>query len=161
MLEIKTEAESVARAIELGIIDVAHVVSWADQIIAEIDVPPNALCDISLASKAHSQDVAHLLREIPGSLNCNLAVVQILRLIFNALTSGRRTPECIAEALFQLALAGSLPPGRLKDEAFFYWDLLDHVRNGYVKETSEEIVAMMISALSETVNSPDNCQVTP
>ena len=160
MLQLRTEAESLARAPEAGLIDVADAVHWADQEIAVVDVPHNVLCDVSMSSRAYPQDVARLLRGIPEQFDRGRASVQVLRLALDALTSGRRSPECVAHALFELAIADDIPPGRLRDGAFWYWDALDMAREGYIPETTEEIVGTMTSTLSQVLDDAGNCPIT-
>jgi hypothetical protein len=148
---IRTEAESLARALELGLIDVADAVRWADQKIADSEVPDDTLCDVSMSSKAYPQDVAHLLRGIPGQCDRQLAFLHLLRCALDTLTSGRRTPECVARAMFQLAIAGDVVSTRFQDEAFCWDAMFDAVREGYVSNTRGEITGEMISTLSQTL----------
>lgn len=146
--ELRSEAESLAIALEFGIIDVADAVCWADDRIAESDVPHVALCDVSMSPKDYPQDVASLLRKIPGQFNHDSSIARVLQLALDTLKSQRRTPECVAKSLFDLVVAGALPPGELSDGAWWYWDAFDMARQGCIKKTAEEITHQMLSALS-------------
>jgi hypothetical protein len=148
---LKTEAESLARALELALIDVADAVRWADRKIAETDVPPDALCDVSMSPKAHLQDVVHLLRSLPGECDRQLAVLYTLRFALDALTSGRRTPECVGRAMFLLALDGDIASTELEQQAYCWDDMFGLSLRGHVSETRDDIVAKMISALSRAL----------
>jgi len=67
MSELRDEAEALATALEIGACDVAEVIVWSDaQLLREVS-PPAALCDVSLSRDAYPQDVASLLRQLPGA----------------------------------------------------------------------------------------------
>jgi hypothetical protein len=152
MLDTRTEAESLAIALELGLIEVADAVRWADERIAEMDLPETAFCDLSMSSKAYPQDVAHLLRTIAGEPDQRTAVREVLRRALEAIRSGRRTPECVARALFGLAIAGDLPTGRLKDELYLFDAEFDAASEGHIVLTREEICSRMIAAISQAIS---------
>ena len=50
MPSLRTEAESLAIAVERGWLNVADAVRWADNQIELSDIPCSALCDVAIAS---------------------------------------------------------------------------------------------------------------
>lgn len=144
---LRTEAESVAIALEISLFDVAAAVRWADRQIEQADVPHIAICDVALAASKHPQDVAFMLRQVPGECDHPQAVRLVLRYALAALEERERDPRQIAHGLFDLACADDLPESDLKHHAWGYWDALDLARDGYVDQTEEQIVSHMISTL--------------
>ena len=132
MASLRTQAESLARCLETGLTDVADAVRWADRQIQLSDSPCGALCDVSMASSKFPQDVAHMLRSLPGDPDHQEAILLVLRRALVVLHEGSASAEVIARALFELAFAGDLPEGQLKDESWWYWDSLDLARDGLV-----------------------------
>jgi hypothetical protein len=155
----RTEAEALARALELGLIDVADAVRWADQKIAQEDSLPNALYDVAMSSKVYPQDVAHLLRSIPGTFDRERAVLYILRFALDAVLSERRTPECVARAMFLLALADDLGFAGLESKAYLWDAEFDAVHEGYID--ADDIAGEMISSLSKTLADREICPTVP
>jgi hypothetical protein len=146
---LKTEAESWAIAIILGIAEVKDAVAWADKKIEESDSPDGVLCEIAMASKAYSQDVVHLLREIPGVCDKQIAVNLVLKLLLDSLQTKRHSPEQVAEYLYDLALSDTIPQSELKECAFSFWDVLDMAKMGYIGESYDEVVQQMKMMLSQ------------
>lgn len=144
MVSLRTEAEAVAIALEIGLFDVADAVRWADQQIERSDTPEGAICDVAMSASKYPQDVAFNLRQIPGECERSIAVRLVLRCALNAFESGKRDPREIARGLFDLAYANDLP-----ESAWAYWDAIDLARDGYCQETEQEITAHMISTLTE------------
>jgi hypothetical protein len=147
MLSLRTEAESVATALETGLFDVTDAVRWADRQIERSDVPDTAICDAAMAGSKYPQDVAFILRQVPGECDQAQAVRLVLRYALDALEQGRRDPRQVARALFDLAYAGDLPKGKLRGQAWGYWDAIDLARHGCARQTEKQITADMASAI--------------
>lgn len=122
MASLRTEAESLAIALELSLLHVADAVRWADRQIELSDIPPSSLCDVAMASSKFPQDVAHMLRSIPGDCDYAGAVHLTLGYALKALKESTSDPRDVARALFDMAMASDLPEGDLKYHAFGYWD---------------------------------------
>jgi len=153
MASLRTEAEAVAIALEVGILSVDDAVHWAIRQLDNLDVPPIAICDAATAGSKYPQDVASFLRQVPGESDQTQAIWLVLRYALDALEQATRTPRQIARALFDLAYAGDLPKSKLRDQAWIYWDAIDLVRDGYSNQTEEQIVSDMASTLKEFLRS--------
>jgi len=154
MTSIRTEAESIAIGLELGVVQIADAVRWADDQIEAADVPSPAICDIAMASSKSAQDVVLLLRSLPGDFDPEVVVQSNVRHLLIALRDLKFDPEFIAKALYDLADA--LPPGALKTQAGWYWDAIGLIRTGVAHETVDEIKADMLRHLSKFVGEDSN-----
>jgi hypothetical protein len=143
----RTQAEALALSLELGLLDVTDAVAWADVEIAASDTPHNALCEVALASRDNNLDVANMLRQLPGEIDCNLVLRGVIRNAAEVLRSNRRTPEQIAAALYKLAIDGNLPSGGLCDHAWWFDNALDLAESGYIQERPEQVVNQMHEVL--------------
>jgi hypothetical protein len=149
MASLRTEAESLAIALELSLLRVADAVRWADHQIELSDIPPSSLCDVAMASSKFPQDVAHMLRSVPGDCDYIGAVRLTLGYAQRALKESTSDPPDVARALFDMAMAGDLPDGNLKYHAFGYWDAIDLARDGAIEQSEAEIVADMAQRIQE------------
>jgi hypothetical protein len=155
MVPLRTEAEAVAIALEIGVFEVADAVRWADQQIEHSEVPEVVICDVAMAGSKYPQDVSFTLRQLPGECDRSLAIRLVLRYALEALEGAKRDPREIARTLFDLACANDLPESDLKHHAWVYWDAIDLSRDGYGDETEEQIAAHMISTLTDFLKGPD------
>jgi hypothetical protein len=119
-------------------------VRWADRQIELSDIPLSSLCDVAMASSRFPQDVARMLRSIPGDCDFAGAVRLTLGYMLDALRESTSDPRGIARALFDMAIACDLPDGDLKHHSFGYWDAIDLARDGVTQESESGIVADMI-----------------
>lgn len=149
----RTEAEAIAIALEIGLLDAADAVHWADRQIEISDVPHVVLCDVAMAASKFPQDVAHMLRSLPGELDHEGAVQAVLRYAYESLVQSKRTPLGVASALFQLAMADDLPEGELKSHAWGYWDEIDMARDGGYYRSEAEITSHMTATLKAHLDS--------
>ena len=158
MVSLRTEAESVARALEVGLLDVADAVVWADRQIERSEVPHAAICDCAMAASRYPRDVASILRQVPGDYDQSQALRLLLRYALDALEQRKRDPRKIAHALFDLACAGDLPKSELKYHSWGYWDAIDLARDGYIHQTEKQVIAHMTSTLKDFLVPQDEWQ---
>jgi len=147
----REEAEALATALDVGIVDVSEVVDWAVDRIAEEEHPHWSLCEIAIAGRKYPQDVAALLREIPGTFSASDVRRRVLSMMAPRLERDPRRADGIASALYQLALADEIEDGELKALAWWAWDRLDLADSGTIAETREQIVQRMIRELSRCI----------
>jgi hypothetical protein len=145
----RTEAEILAASLELGLIDVAEAVAWADSEIAASDVPHSALCDVAMASRENNLDVAHMLRQLPGEIDRNRALRGVTRNAYESLRTERCTPRQVAGALYSLAMNNELLPDRLRQSALWFCDAIDLAEEGHIEERPEQVVEQMQLTLEE------------
>ena len=156
MASESTEAEAFAIGIELGIVPVSEVVAWADRHVAAADVPPPAICELSMAESLRTQTVVNLLRSIAGPIDSTECVRLTVGNLLIALQSSEFDPESVARTLFDLALNTDLPNGPFKARASWYWDAICLSRDGIGHETVAEIRADMLETMSEFVGCSGN-----
>jgi len=149
MSRMRDEAEALARALEFGLCDVAEVIAWADAQILREDRPCEALCDVSLARGRYPQDVAGMLRRLPGMPDKAEVARLLLSLIKERLSREADCADRIASWLYQMALAEEIEDPRLRDVSWWAWDELYLAPLGYTGESREEIVRQMMEALDE------------
>jgi hypothetical protein len=65
-MNLKDQAEFLARAIESGLRTVPDVIAWADEKIVQLETPPYWLLELSLMGTSKAQDVVNVLREAEG-----------------------------------------------------------------------------------------------
>lgn len=151
MANQRTQAEVLASCLELGLIEVANAVAWADVQIGANDVPHIALCDVAMASRAYSFDVASMLRQLPGEVDSASVVRRIVEHCSNILRSGCVSPRTIASALYELAVDKTLPPGKLAENALWFYDALDLATDGVIRETPEQVVQQMREVIDDAL----------
>jgi hypothetical protein len=154
MAGLREEAEALAIALEIGGVDVPYAVAWADAQIAAAEHPHWSLCEVATAGRRYPQDVAGLLRNVPGHAEPAVArslVVQLLAAHFDL----RRAYQ-LASCLYQLAIAGDIDDPELKAIALWAWDGMDLADAGMILETSRDIAEQMrarLEAASEALRS--------
>lgn len=151
MSDLRTTAEALAIAIEEELIPVADVVAWADERIAESNVPHIALCDLAMARNACPIDVANWLRSLPGEIDDSAVAKKIVVFALKALKAGA-DPSFIGRALFRMNRDDLFLEGE-PEGSWRYWDDIDLARDGCGKESEELIVARMTAAMEEFVDS--------
>jgi hypothetical protein len=139
MVSLRTEAESVAIALEIRILSVDDAVNWAICQLDELDMPPVAICDAAMAGSKYPQDVVMTLREVPGDFDRSQAVRLVLRYALDALEQGKRNPIQVTYALYDLAHAGDLSESELDKHQWHFWDhALYFICKGESNRTEEQ-----------------------
>lgn len=156
MASVSTEAEAYAIGLELGVVPVSDVVAWADRQVAAADVPPPAVCELSMAALLRMQDVVNLLRSIAGPIDSSECIRLTVGNLLVALQCHDFGPESIARTLFDLALTTDLPDGPFKRKASWYWDAICLSNDGIGHETVAEIRADMLESMAEFVGCTGN-----
>jgi len=149
MSELIDEAHVFAKALELGLSDVAEVVAWADARLLREDRPPVMLCDASLARGRDPQDVAAILRHCPGTPNESEVGRLLTAFLRDRLRAYPGEVGRIAEILYRLAIAEAIESPRLSEVALWAWDALDLAEAGYIDMTHEQIVHIIEHTLDE------------
>ena len=150
MNKLRTTAEALAIAIEEELIPVTDAVAWADERIAESDVPHVALCDIAMARNAYPVDVANYLRGLPGEVDLSAAAREVVQIALTQLRSGV-DPSTIGKILFHMTQDNLLLDGEFKSDAWTFWDGIDLARDGYGAESEASIVSRMTAAMEKFV----------
>jgi hypothetical protein len=143
----RTEAEALAACLELGWLSTSDAVRWADAQILKTDVPSNALCDIAMASRQNNLDVALMLRQLPGVIDSAYVTRRLLECAAERLRHQPEKARSIAFALYQMAMGDVLPPGPLRQNAWWFYDAIDLAESRTVEETPAQIIRQMAEAL--------------
>ncbi len=113
------------------------------------DPPPVALCDVSLSYDRYPQDVAGLLRQLPGAPIKQRVDQLLVTLVDAKMRSDPSHVYQIAWGLYQMALADVIEDPRLKEIAWWAWDALDLAESGHNQESREQVIGQMSAALHE------------
>jgi len=155
MSQLRDEAEALAKALEIGICDVAEVIAWSDAQILREDSPPVALCEVSVSHDRYPQDVAGMLRQCPGA-PCKPRIQRLLvSLVREKLRCDSSHADRVASALYQMAISDEIEDSNLKSMAWWAWDALDLADAGHIQESREQITSQMVAALDEAAKSAD------
>jgi len=87
-------------ALEHGAVDVVFVVQWADARIAEQDRPPEALLELSMASRRAPLDLVGLLQRMPGELIEPVARDLFVQLLARALEADPSRLRAVISSLY-------------------------------------------------------------
>jgi hypothetical protein len=155
MPQLRDEAEALATGLEIGACDVAEVIAWSDAQLLREDPPPAALCDVSVSQERYPQDVAGLLRQLPGVPDKRTAGRLLLTLIDAKLAKDPSRGYQIALALYRMALADEIEDPRVKEIGWWAWDALDLADAGHIQETREHIIEQMSAALHQAAAEAD------
>jgi hypothetical protein len=151
MSGLRDEAETLAKALEFGVCDVAEAIAWADARLLREVRPPRALCEVSLSQGRYPQDVAGLLRQCPGTPDESAVWRLLTVLLKDLLNGGEAQAGRVASGLYQMAIAEAIEAPRLRMVAWWAWDALDLAAGGQIEESREDIVRGMADALEEAV----------
>jgi len=94
-----------AKRLELiaGIVSVADVVAWADDLITQSDTPGDQLIRLSLSGDSHPFDVVSLLREMSGGCDAIMAIRSLLGRMQGLLVEDPSRARGFARALYEVA----------------------------------------------------------
>jgi len=146
--EIRTQAEAFACALEVGAVVVDDVVAWADAIIQREEHPHWAICELATCRREYPPDVVHRLRDVPGVPDVAVSRGLVLHMLCESLTRDPRCASQVAHSLFDLAMADEIADPDLKALAWWAWDALDLADARMIRETRDDIVEKMRSALA-------------
>ena len=123
----------------------------ARQILNE-HTPSGALCEVSLSLARYAQDVAGLLRQLPGSPNMRDANRLLLALLDGRLRGDADLADRVASALFQMAIANEIESEDLRRIGLWAWDALDLADEGHIEESRDQVVTVMAEALNRAAS---------
>jgi hypothetical protein len=106
------EAEIKRLQLLAGLVSVAEVVAWADELIEKSDLPETWMMDLSMSSHAHVEDVIAQLDTLSAGCDHLAAIRIILGQMYRILLHDRGPARQFAKVLFQLAVDHffDLPP---------------------------------------------------
>jgi hypothetical protein len=90
--------------LDYGLISVPDVISWADGIIAESDVPENAIIDLALSGKKTPDDIVFQLAKLAIGCDRYRAMRFVLGQMHLALQKNRTLGRGFAHKLLQFAV---------------------------------------------------------
>jgi len=157
----RTEAEVLARAIEIGALSVADAVKWADDVVERENHPDWSICEIAMSARKSEPDVVASLREVPGRFEEREVWRRLIRVLADGLEHDRRRADQIASSLYRLALADELPDERLRKLAWWAWDGLDLADAGLSQQTREQVVDELIAGLLVRPPRRNSCEWLP
>lgn len=153
VISARTEAEVIARAIEVGALSVADAVQWADDVIDREEHPHVSICEVALCARKYEPDVVAALREVPGAFDEHEVRRRVVDLLAEGLERNRDRANLIARSLYELAMADNIDGDRLRSIAWWAWDGLDLADAGLLHQTRDEVIDELIAALREAADS--------
>jgi hypothetical protein len=152
VVDVRTEAEVIARAIEVGALSVGDAVQWADGVIDREEHPHYSICDVALCARKYEPDVVAALREVPGAFDEYEVRRRVVQLLADGLERNRDCANLIARSLYELAMANNIDGDRLRSIAWWAWDGLDLADAGLLHQTRDEVIDELIAALREAAD---------
>jgi len=161
MVGIRTEAEMLARCLEIGALSVSDAVAWADGVIERDEHPDPSICEIAMSGRKYEPDVVAALREVPGTFDEAEVRRKVLCLLSDGLQRDRRRADRVAQSLYQLALAGEIDGEPLCQIAWWASDGLDLADAGVIQHTREQVVDELVAALQNAAAVQDSDRRCP
>lgn len=150
------ECEVKRLQLRLGLISVADVVSWADNIILESDIPDNEIIDLALSRRLPLADVIAQLAKMAGGCDRNRAMRTVLGQMYHVLQKDRSLARGFSRTLFQEAVENSGYINYSEDILFIYgnddcFDLAEQGIYGTIDTVTDEFIEYLrtFSDLSE------------
>ncbi len=109
MPTLREEAEFLALALAMGLVEKAEVIAWADGHIVDMDVPPIEIIDVSLAGGMQPKEVVPLLKRVRGTGDLTAVAHQVLGLLRRRLLCGAVTPPQADAALSAYLSVAEVP----------------------------------------------------
>ncbi|SOD02119.1 hypothetical protein SAMN05216486_10259 [bacterium JGI 053] len=135
----KQEAEALRVAITRGFAAVADAVAWADRVIVADPRPDWALLDISLAGRGSPADMITLLRDVPGEVDHESVMRDVLARMLRALDADAARAERIANSLYWMKSDGDLPDEPFGWEPYTIADVFALARVGTYGSRDEAV----------------------
>ena len=151
LANLRTQANALQTALEIGAASVDDVVAWARDVIMKTEHPHWAICELALCSGKCAPDLNEFLTEVPGSLDATQARAIVIQMLSNSLRAHPDRANQIAHSLFDLASAGDLDDSPLHEIASWAWDALDLADAGLIAETRADVLLKMQAAFDEAV----------
>jgi len=151
MISVRTEAEILARALEIGALSIADAVAWADAVIEREEHPDAAICEVATSGRRYEPDVVAALREVPGTFDEAQVSRNLVRVLADGLQRDRGRADQVARALYQLALSNEVHGEPLRQIAWWAWDALDLADAGIIAQTRDQVIDELVDALRTAV----------
>ena len=136
---IKSQACALKHMLCMGLIEVEHVVSWADNLIADIDILPDWLTELALC-KTINQAITYL-GQTPGELPPELWWPLLKQQIAKELDFKEVNRQAVVTYCYNLALSGEIPA--YDCEALYQLELeYDSIFTGYGTQAEVDVQAL-------------------
>jgi hypothetical protein len=147
--DLRTQAEAMRIAIEIGAVSVEQVVDWARTIVAASDQPHWSICELATCPDRYPPDLNEFLLAVPGSPDLLAARAIVVRMLSDTLWANPNRADQVARSLYDLAVAGDLEDSPLREIAWWAWDALDLADSGMIEQTRADVVAQMHAAFQK------------
>lgn len=146
---LRIQADAFASALQVGAATVDEVVEWADAVI-ELEANPHwSFCELATCRNLYPPDVAHLLRDVPGTPDRAASQRIVMKMLHESLVKDPTRANQIASSLYSLAMADEIANPNLKALAWWAWDALDLADAGVTAETRTEIIDRIRGELAD------------
>lgn len=131
-------------ALDIGVIDVADVVQWADTTLATLENPPYALIELALMGRSNREEVMwQLLQVATPAISEAEMLSYVLAVAHTRLLSEPGFGRRLAEGIYRLwARHGCYLPGRLESCGYFddAYGLADSGIHGSAESIDRELL---------------------
>jgi hypothetical protein len=154
MADLKTTAEAIACALDLGLLRTAEAEAWIDHQIMTLAQPPIALIEACGAAGSRQQ-LVDALRQFPGNVDRPGVIRQCFYHARSALLHDASLVRPIARWLFRLAVDQEAPSSDAASLMYWFDDELDLIESGTKASTPDHVVRTMDGFLEQYGERPN------
>lgn len=143
---LQEQARELSLALEWGLVDLNHVIRWADEKILECENIADELCDVSLATDVNTALTG--LNELARGSGLWLSAARALRRILEIEDLSPRFASTIAMQVYRLGLRKDAPEAYIS--LMHHWDDIDLAIDGYTGNP-EQATRAFVQNVSELV----------
>ena len=138
---LKTRAEALLEAANLGYVGVGDVIAWVDNIIEAEESPDPALFDATVAGSDRNK-LSAALSQVHGDADPRGVVRLVIGHMRTAWLSDPTLEDRVVKSLFDMAISERFPDDDASDDMYWFYDALDLAKDGTLGGL-EEVRAMV------------------
>ncbi len=149
MPPLREEAESLCLGLMMGLVQPVEVISWADRAIAEMANPPIEVIDIATSTRQPSDELARLLKRVPGPANLTAAAHRVLGILRARLVAHDLALDFVVNSLWIFSIEATIPEVERRAASNFSdeYECLDYY--GTAESLRDEVVRFLAEHTSE------------
>ncbi len=139
MPPLREEAETLRLGLMMGLVQPGEVVSWADQVVAEMADPPIEVIDVAVATRQPPDELARLLKRVPGPADLMAAAHRVLGILQARAVGYDLALGSIADMLWVYSSEAVIPEAERQAASNFSYEYEDLAYYGTPESLSEEV----------------------
>ncbi len=116
---LREEAETFRLALKMRLVWPDEVIAWADRRIADLAEPPIELIDVAVATRSFPDDLARLLKRLPGPADLAAAAHRVLEILRARAFSAELDLGVVANMLCVYSMEAAVPEAECWAAAYF------------------------------------------